>query len=518
VLRRFLGVVAFGLIPLVVTGVAVPASAATATSTTSTAPTTTSPTGAGEQHAIAWHSCGKGFQCGTLTVPVDYTQPDGATVGIAVSRHPATDSSHRAGSLVINFGGPGDPGATTLRDFVSQVPSEIRSRYDLVSFDPRGVGASRPVECVTDAQSDALAAQDPTANSEADLPAFYNDSNAPVDLIQACIDRNGEWLAQIGTRNVARDLDRLRAALGERKLDYLGYSYGTVIGAVYAQMFPTDVGRFVLDSPVDMSYTAIEELENDASGFEHALDAFLADCKARTACPFHSHGDPAGALRTLQQQFENGLTVRTEDSKGRVSSRRLGVGEFYTGIIAALYDRKFGWPALAAGLAEAQAGDGTTLQLLADSYNGRDPNGHYDNISQVIGIILCDDRPDAVPSYADFVAEHDKLAAEYPFLGNLVGSTPVGCDPRLPLPPPSETVGDVHVSNVPPVLIVGTTNDPATPYAGAEDLQQRIEGSRVLTFESTEHTAYTKSTCIDDAVDTYLESGKLPPVGMRCKA
>jgi pimeloyl-ACP methyl ester carboxylesterase len=505
-------VVALALTTIAVTVavLAAPAGAGAATTTTTTAVRSAA--------KIVWKSCGKGFQCGTLNVPVDYSQPDGATVGIAVARHPATDPSQRRGSLVINFGGPGDAGTSTLRDFVPEVPAEIRSQFDLVSFDPRGVGASRPVRCVTDAQSDALAAQDPTSNGPGDLLAFYEGSNAPVDLYQACVNRNGSWLADLSSRNVAQDLDRIRAALGTNTLDYLGYSYGTVIGAVYAQMFPTRVGRMVLDSPVNLSSNATQDLEDTAAGFEHALDDFLADCTAKASCLFHSHGDPTTAFRMLQQRFENGLTLRTEDAKGHTSTRRLGVGEFYTAVISALYDRKYGWPDLAAGLEEAEANDGTTLQILADSYNGRQDNGHYDNISQVIGVILCDDRPDPVPSFDDFVAEHARLVAAYPLLGNLVGSTPTGCDPRLPPPPASETLGNVEVAGTAPVLIVATTSDPATPYAGALDLEQRIAGSTLLTFVSTEHTAYTKSKCIDTAVDAYLLRGKRPPTGTRCAA
>jgi pimeloyl-ACP methyl ester carboxylesterase len=478
-----------------------------------TSPDRTSPDG-----AIAWRGCGNHLQCGTVTVPVDYAQPSGPSVAIAVARRPATDRARRLGAVVVNFGGPGDAGTQTLRDFVPELPAEIRSRFDVVSFDPRGTGSSRPVVCVTNAQADALAAQDPTSNGPSDLRAFYDDSNAPVDLDQGCIDRNGPWLADVGTRDVARDMDRIRAALGEQRLDYLGYSYGTVLGAVYAQMYPSRVGRFVLDSPVDLSSNAQQGLEDDAAGFEHALDRFLSDCASRSSCPFHSHGDPAAALRTLQQRFEAGLTVPTFDSKGHPSARRLGVGGFYTAIISALYDRAFGWPALAQGLAQARAGNGGILQVLADEYNGRHDDGTYDNISEVIGVILCDDRPDAVPTFDQFVAEHDALARRYPFLGNLVGSTPVGCDPRLPRPPASEAVGEVRVAGIPHVLVVGTTADPATPYAGAIDLEHRLAGSRLLTFVSTEHTAYPKSSCVDAAVDGYLERGALPRAVTRCSS
>lgn len=482
--------------------------AASTTSAASAAPST---------GLSAWHNCGK-LQCATLTVPVDYTQPDGEQVGIAVSRLRAARPDQRLGSLVFNFGGPGDAGTETLPDFVQQIPAAIRNRYDLVSFDPRGTGRSRPVECVDDATSDELNAVDPTPNSDAELQSFYDGSHEPVDVVQQCVEKNGAWLAQVGSRNVARDLDRLRTALHDDKLSYLGYSYGTVIGAVYAQMFPDRVGRMVLDSPVDLSADALTELRGNSAGFEQALDDFLADCAKRASCSFHSKGDPKSALVELQHRFESGLQLPTADlATGKKSKRTAGVAAFYTALISALYDRQYGWPELANALDDARKGDGSYLLALADLYDGRHDDGTYDNIDEVIGVILCDDRADPVPSFDAFRSEYQAEVAQYPLLGAYVGSTPLGCDPRLPRPPASEQVGDLRVSGTAPVLVVGTTRDPATPYSGAQDLVTRLGGSRLLTFDSTEHTAYTKNACIDRAVDGYLLRGTLPAEGTVCK-
>jgi pimeloyl-ACP methyl ester carboxylesterase len=466
-----------------------------------------------------WTSCGSRRQCATLTVPVDYTQPDGATVDIAVARIRATGPGRRLGSLVFNFGGPGDAGTVTLPGFARDLPAVIRARYDLVSFDPRGTGKSRPVVCVDDQTVDQLNAVDPTPNSDADLRAIYDGTHEPVDVVARCVAQNGAWLAQLGSRNVARDLDRLRAALGDERLSYLGFSYGTVIGAVYAQMFPERVSRMVLDSPVDLSASALDELRANSDGFERALDDFLTDCSKHKHCDFQSAGDPKSALLALERRFEAGLALPTTNlTTGKRSKRTAGVAAFYTALISALYDKQYGWPELAQALAEAQKGDGSLLLALADSYNGRHDDGSYDNINQVIDVILCDDRVDAMPTFDDFVAEYRRDVAHSPLLGAYVGSTVLGCDPRLPRPPASETLGDVRVTGTPPVLVIGTTRDPATPYVGAEDLTRRIAGSRLLTFESTEHTAYTKSRCVDDAVDGYLLRGTLPPDGTRCRA
>jgi len=488
----------------------VAASVATAASATPRAPAT---------GLSAWRSCGGKLQCATLTVPVDYSQPDGEQVGLAVARLRATQPARRLGSLVFNFGGPGDAGTETLPGYAQQIPAAVRARYDLVSFDPRGTGKSRPVECIDAATADRLNAVDPTPNSEADLHAFYDGTNEPVDVVARCVDRNGAWLAQLGSRNVARDVDRLRAALGQDSLDFVGYSYGTVIGAVYAQMFPHRVGRMVLDSPVDLSADALAELRGNSQGFEQALDDFLADCAKNRGCSFRSGGDPTAALVTLERRFEAGLELPTVDrSTGAKSKRTAGAAAFYIALISALYDRQFGWPELADALAAARKGDGSSLLALADLYNGRRDDGSYDNIDEVIGVILCDDRDDPVPSFEAYQAEYDHEVATYPLLGSFVGSSRLGCDPRLPRPPVTEQLGDVRADGTAPILVVGTTRDPATPFTGAQDLVTRLAGSRLLTFDSTEHTAYTKNACIDRAVNTYLLRGTLPATGTVCKA
>ena len=515
--RPFACFVALAIGAVVVAGI-VPAASGASTAAASTR--AASGTAASKSGGLsAWESCGKRVQCARLPVPVDYTQPDGEQVGIAVARVRATGPGHRLGSLILNFGGPGDAGSTTLPAFADQVPAAVRARYDLVSFDPRGVGNSRPVRCIDGATADRLNTVDPTPDSTAELPAFYDGTHEQVDLVARCIAKNGDWLAQVGSRNVARDMDRLRAALGDDRLTYLGFSYGTVIGAVYAQMFPDHVGRLVLDSPVDLSASALDELRANAAGFEGALDAFLADCAEHPKCSFRNDGDPTAALTALQARFEDGLRLKTADPiTGKKSDRMAGVAAFYTALISALYNKQYGWPTLAQALADAQQGDGSVLQYLADSYNGRHDDGTYDNIDEVIGVILCADRRDAVPNLTDFTAEYERDVAEYPLLGRYVGSTPLGCDPRLPRAADGEALGDVRVTGTPPILIVGTTHDPATPYAGARDLTGRLAGSRLLTFDSTEHTAYTKSRCINQAVDAYLLRGALPASGTRCRA
>jgi pimeloyl-ACP methyl ester carboxylesterase len=474
-------------------------------------PAAAAPTGS-PTPSMHWRGCGGGFQCGTISVPVDWSQTSGPQLSLAVARHPAEVPSQRLGSLVVNYGGPGDPGAESLRQGVSDVPAVIRQRFDLVSFDPRGTGMSRPIACVDDATYDRALAQDPTPDTPQDFLSFYAGTNEPVDLVQACVSRQGQWLAQVGTRNSARDLEDLRVALGDPKLTYLGYSYGTALGAVYAQMYPNRIRAMVLDGAVNLSSNAQGELHDNAAGFEQALDAFLADCAAHASCAFHHDGDPRSALLALQQRFEAGLTVPVPDG------RRAGATLFYLALAGGLYDRANGWPLLAHALDDAEHDSGGGLAELADPLTGRQPNGQYNNLQEALSTIRCDDRHDPLASFDDYRATYTQYSQQFPIFGAFLASSPLGCDPRLPAPPASEQIGNLGVTAAPPILIVGTTGDPATPYAGALDLQQRIRGSRLLTLVSTEHAGYGKGIpCVDTNVDRYLVTGTLPTAGTRCK-
>jgi pimeloyl-ACP methyl ester carboxylesterase len=459
-----------------------------------------------------WRRCGGGFQCASLPVPVDYTDPAAGTLDLALTRRKAEDPDRRIGSLVVNFGGPGDPGSETLRYFADLIPARVRRSFDLVSFDPRGVGSSKPVTCIDDETFERAWSEDPTPNGPNDLPAFYDGSASTVDLVAECVARHGDYLARLGSRNVARDLDRVRAAVGDDRLTYLGYSYGTLIGALYAQEFPDRVRTMVLDSAIDLSSTMREELVANTAGFEEALEEFLDDCADDRSCEFHSKGDPRAALEALRARFEQGVRIDGGDGE-----RTVGVSEFYTALVAALYSRSE-WPFLAEGLqAAAVDDDGATLQLLSDFYAGRRFDGTYSNFQQVLGIIVCDDDLEPLVSFDEFRATYDELSAAHPFFGPLFAGGPSGCDPRLPVPHDSELVGDVRVTDAPPVLVVGTTRDPATPYEGALDLQDRLEGARLLTVDQTGHGSYaTGNRCVDRIVDRSLLSGDVPARDRRC--
>jgi pimeloyl-ACP methyl ester carboxylesterase len=464
------------------------------------------------ESSLDWKRCGGGYQCAALPVPVDYSAPDGATLDLALTRRRADDQAHKLGTLVVNYGGPGDPGTETLRFSADFMPAAVRRSFDILSFDPRGVGASNPVTCVDDATFEQAWSEDPTPNGPGDLPGFYDGTSSSVDLVAECVGRNGDYLARLGTRNGARDLDRIREAVGDDELTYVGYSYGTLLGALYAQEFPHNIRAMVLDSAVDISSTMTEEQRDNTAGFEGALDEFLADCADDDTCAFRSGGDPRAALERLRARFEQGVRIDGGDGE-----RTVGASEFYVALVAALYSRE-DWPFLADALqAAAKDDDGSTLLLFSDLYAGRRDDGTYSNFKQVLGLIVCADDDEPLVSFDEFRATYDALSAQYPFFGPLFGSGPAGCDARLPQPHDDELVGDVRVTDSPPVLVVGTTRDPATPYAGAQDLQERLEGSRLLTVDNTGHGSYaTGNRCVDRIVDRYLVSGDPPKHDRRC--
>ncbi len=472
-----------------------------ATPTTTT--TTTWPPLPASSTTVTWADCGSGFECGTLSVPVDWRSPQGEQLSLALVRHRAEGPDPRVGALVVNYGGPGQGGVDYLPRVWSRIPAPVRARFDIVSWDPRGTGASRPVDCVDDASLDDsmnLPAVPDTAESLAAVRA-YNDMFA-----KGCSARSGAYAGQVGTRNTARDLEAIRRALGEPKLTYLGYSYGTVVGATYAQMFPSTVRAMVLDGPADWWAPRLDYVYAQAQGFKQALDTFLASCGP--TCPAMLDGliarvasDPLPA-----SYVRNGVT-------------RAGVltgGALETGVVSALYDLR-AWPTLTSALRSAAVdGWGGPLLSLSDQYFQRSTDGTYSSIIESNAVINCVDHPERVaPSPAQELADVTRLQAALPPWG---GNWAVAGCPGMPLPAKGDKLGDVQVKGAPPILIVATTGDPATPYAAAQTFLSRIAGSSLLTFESTEHTAYGsgRSTCIDDQVDPYLLDLVMPAAGARC--
>lgn len=453
-----------------------------------------------------------GLLCATLTVPLDYDAPQGDTITIGLLRVRAADPAHRIGSVVVNPGGPGGSGMEFAASMAKTWRgTELGRRFDLVGFDPRGVGASRPqIRCLTGPEFDANRAADLDDDPTPAGVARYEQQQ--MTYAKDCADRSGDGarlLANVGTRDVARDMDVLRSALGDPKLTYLGYSYGTALGTAYAERFPANVRALVLDGAVDPMESPADEAVSQGAGFQKAFDQFSQWCAKRKDCALGT--DPASATATFRALVNPLLDHPVTISDGRP----LGYDDATTGVIEALYQPDT-WPALNAGLGQLRHGDGNTLMQLADLYEGRSADGGYSNEQDAFTAIRCVDDPPVTDANVLLDSEtRYKMAA--PFLDNGRPASPAhdACA-FWPVPPTDQP----HVPNVPglvPVLVISTTNDPATPYQAGVNLANALRGG-LLTFEGTQHTAFLRgNTCVDRWGTNYLINLTLPPAGVRCR-
>ena len=447
-----------------------------------------------------------GAECGMLSVPVDYAQPDGEVAQIAMIRFKATGA--KIGSLVINPGGPGESGVQAAAALVPTLPASIRERFDLVGFDPRGVASSTPaVWCNSDADNDRLRADPQVDYSPAGVAHIEKETK---DFVQRCVDKMGkEFLANVGTANVVKDLDAMRAALGDEKLTYLGYSYGTRIGASYAEAFPQNVRAMVLDGAVDPNADPIEADIRQAAAFQKAFNDYAADCATDPTCPLGT--DPAKAVDVYRSMVDPLVEkpAKTKDPRG------LSYSDALVGTILPLYSPNL-WRHLTSGLTELKDGTGDTLLVLADMYMGRDAEGHYNNSTDVRVAVNCVDQP-PVTDRATIVEEDRRVREVAPFMsyGEFTGHAPLGTCAFWPVPPTTKP-HEISVSGLPPILVVSTTNDPATPYQAGVDLARQLGGT-LLTFEGTQHTVvFQGNPCVDDIAARYLIDVTVPPPDTRC--
>ncbi|MFI8824535.1 alpha/beta hydrolase [Streptomyces sp. NPDC053431] len=457
---------------------------------------------------VSWRDCGVAdFQCATVRAPLDYAKPEGDQIDLAVSRVKATGPGKRLGSLLVNPGGPGGSSVGYLQGYAGiGYPAPVRARYDIVGVDPRGVARSAPVECLTGPQMDTFTQVDVTPDSAAEkkvLEAAYR------DFAGACEKRSGKVLPHVSTVEAARDMDIVRAALGDKKLTYVGASYGTFLGATYAELFPQRVGRLVLDGAMDPSLSAENLNREQTEGFQTAIKAFAADCVKQAECPLGKESVPA-ALANLQRFF------RETDAKPVPTgeSRQLGESLATTGVITAMYDEA-AWPQLREALSRAMGGDGSSLLALADSYYEREPDGSYANLMFANAAVNCLDLPPAFsgPAAVDgAVASFEKAS---PVFGRNLAWAALNCTYW-----PTPATGRPHritAEGAAPIVVVGTTRDPATPYKWAQSLAGQLSSGTLLTYEGDGHTAYGRgSDCIDTAINTYLLEGTAPKDGKRC--
>lgn len=461
---------------------------------------------------IAWDECdyAPGLECATLEVPLDHARPDdGPTVPIALIKLPARDPDARIGSLVVNPGGPGASGVEFVRTAARPTFGDLVDRFDIVGFDPRGVGRSAPLDCRTDL--DAYFRVDPSPETDEERAVFTDTMRR---FAADCAANGGELLRHIGTTSVARDLERIRVALDDGPLNYVGFSYGTEIGARYAELYPAAIRTMVLDGAVDPSDGTADVLRGQATGFDGQLRRFFEDCDGSDDCPDELRGRSEAVHDAVARRVEE-APLPTRNADGTPSERTLGPGEFLIGVANALYSTGT-WPLLAEGLVEAENGDGTVLLELADSYSERNADGSYSNAIEVLNAVSCADAPAPTTDVAAYPALADDFAGSAPRFGPGLAWSALLC--TVWPTPPEDTPAPAEVRGAPPILVIGTTRDPATPYADAEALVAQLGDVGVLlTRDGDDHTAFGRgSTCIDEIVQAYLIDAVLPPAGTVC--
>ncbi|MBB0229660.1 alpha/beta fold hydrolase [Streptomyces calidiresistens] len=451
---------------------------------------------------------GATWECADLTVPVDWADPAGRTIELALIRidRRGDGTTPRIGSLVFNFGGPGGSAVASLPAFEPRFTG-LRAGFDLVGMDPRGVGASSGVVCLDDAGVDRELREVGFPRDTAGEEEWLRSREA---YAAACAERAGGLLPHLTTVATARDLDLLRHVLGDSRLHYYGASYGTKLGAVYAALFPDRVGRMVLDSPVDPGRDLVERSLGQAEGFQRALEVFLAECAGREDCPTGGH--PGEGARLVGDLLDGLADRPLPTADGRPLTQRLAVH----GVIGSLYSES-GRARLRAALERALAGDGTGLLEAADRYLGRNAEGRYRNLHAANTAVNCADfasrpGPAEVRRYrAEFLAASPVLGPYLVWDLTACHGWPVVSDRDQP---------EVHAPGARSILLVGTTGDPATPYAGAERMREALgDGVGVLlTLEGEGHGAYTAGNrCVVAAVDAHLLSGATPRDGTVCE-
>ena len=457
---------------------------------------------------LKWHSCGAtGFDCTTMKVPLDYAHPGAHDdLSLAVARKQAGGPGSRLGSLLVNPGGPGGSAIDYLQYAALGYPAPVTSRYDMVAVDPRGVARSAPVECLTNRQMDAYTAVDTTPDDSAEVNTL---ASADKSFAQGCEQHSAKLLDHVSTVDSARDMDVLRALLGDQRLNYVGKSYGTFLGATYAGLFPKRVGHLVLDGAMDPSVDALESSRAQAGGFEVAFNAFAGYCVKQAGCPLGttSVADAGTRLDALFKKLD-GHPLPT--GTPRKLTEALGT----TGVIAAMYDQS-SWPTLRDALSSALKGDGGPLLKLSDSYYERDDSGNYSNLMYANAAVNCLDLPPALRSPADVERVLPSFKKASPHFGTTLAWSSLVCGYW-----PVKATGHAAKITAPgaaPILVVGTIRDPATPYAWAVSLANQLSSGHLLTYDGDGHTAYARgSDCIDTSVNAYLLDGKVPAKGKTC--
>jgi pimeloyl-ACP methyl ester carboxylesterase len=457
-----------------------------------------------EPGPIEWESFDETVDVATVEVPVDYDDPDGPRFDLFLARYNALDQDDKIGSLLINRGGPGF-GGSDMAIFASEVfDRPLLERFDIIGWDPRGTGESDPpIDCIDDYDK-YFSAIDGTPETDAERARLVDTAE---EFAARCVDNNTEIFDHVGTNNSARDIDAIRRALGEDQISYFGFSYGSELGATWATLFPDTVRAVVFDGASDPEADPLEGNLQQVRGFQSSLDTFLNRCSQNDECAFHNDGDASAAFDILLDDLDAD-PLPSDDGRPPVN-RDVAL----TAVVQAMYSETY-WPALDQSLTAAQRDDdGSGLLALNDSYYRRQPDGTYGNELEAFQVISCADRVERVS-----VAEADDRAALYTEAAPQLspeGSTggyfctffPDATDPRI----------EITGAGAGPIVVIGTTGDPATPFESTVAMSDSLEDGRLVIVEADRHTGYGVNRCVVDVVNDYLIDLEAPEDGTECR-
>lgn len=454
---------------------------------------------------LRWDQCGE-FLCSTARAPLDWDDPSADEIELALIRRPAEEE--KVGSLLLNPGGPGVSGYDFVVSSLDVAVTEaIQDRYDIVGFDPRGVGRSTAVSCFAPEELDSLLYGVPPGSRGSN--AWITGQNELTHAFgQACLAKTGPLLAHVDTVSAARDLDLLRAILGEEQLDYLGYSYGAYLGTVYAGTYPDKVGRMVLDGAIDPSLGEAQLTLAQAQGVETALRSYLAACIPAATCPFQGTVDDGMA------RVRDILDAVSKNPIPSTDGRTVGADTLLVAIAAPLYSAET-WPALDTLFSTVLAGQAEFALTLVDGYYGRTPEGTYTgNLFEALRAVRCLDYP-AQNNVSVMKEQGRALTDAAPYLGPYFAYSDLSC---LSWPFASENVpAPIAATGAEPILVLGTTNDPSTPYQWAVNVASQLESGILVSRQGDGHTAFNKgNACVDATVEQYLIDGVVPAADVVC--
>lgn len=459
---------------------------------------------------LSWHPCEKKFQCAVLQVPANYQNASEESLGISVIRLPASDG-HPIGDIVLNPGGPGGSGISFLTGSWKSFPASLRKEFTLVSFDPRGVGASDPVNCTDTAGTRSIIALDPAPQTTTEVNQVVLGEKA---FVAAC-KRNtpAPLLDNVSTLDTVKDLNQLRLALGDKELNYLGFSYGTYIGELFAKLYPNDVRTMVLDGVVNPAISTIASERQQAVGFEQDLNDFFNWCPSNKSCSSSLPNGAQTTLTSLLAQLKGGTTITAELAPQYGGTVKVDYAIALTAVVSSLYSSQT-WPQLAQAIAQATRGNGELLAALAYSYGGLQQNGTFSNMIAANTAISCEDNPAprTIAQYQTLASSLEKVAPIFG-AGEAWGTLACAYWPVHPAQGPAPIVNTGRS----PLLVIGSTGDPATPYEGAVAVAKQLHNAELLTRDGTGHTGYLFSSCIRSWTDRYFVSLKLPPVHTVCQ-